>query len=452
MRFATEESRVWSDTAVSLPLGPNRAPVFCRTMAVIRPFRGLRFGNGAGELDALTAPPYDVISPAQRADYASRSAHNVVHLTLPEQRDDDRSKFVKYMRSAAALAEWRRNGTLVPESAPAIYRYTQSFSLPRIPNAFHRTKIIALIKTEPYEKGVVLPHEQTFPKHKEDRMRILEATRAHLECIFGLYEDPTGEVLTKVRNAPVAGEARAHSDEGVDHVLEPIVDEVAVAAIVHALADKKVWIADGHHRYETAVAFRENLGDKDGLVAEDFMMMALCSLSDPGLVLLPTHRALRGSGLSREDVIARLSPDFEIVDRPNVELMDAIEAKGKGSFGIAFAGGSGIVASPKNADALIASIESDGSLDLKSLDVTILHRVILERALGIAGLDKISYTRDPEEAVTWAEEGAISFLMTPPTVEDMKIIALGGEKMPQKSTYYFPKILSGLVMWSLNDF
>ena len=424
-------------------------------MADIRPFRGLRFAAPAGDLDTLTAPPYDVISAEEREVFAARNPHNVVHLTIPEQKADDRSKYVKYMRSGALLAEWQREGFLAVEPQPAIYRYTQTFSLPGIENAFHRTKIIALIKVEPYEKGVVLPHEQTFPKHKEDRMRILESTRAHLECIFGLYEDPTGEVLSTVAAAPSSGKFACHSDEGVDHVLEPIVDADANAKISALLSDKKVWIADGHHRYETAVAFRERLGEQPGIVAEDFMMMALCSLSDPGLVLLSTHRTVKDLNIGPESLTAKLSGLFDCQSIANADIAAALAAEKEDdqrAFGIACAGGVGLLLTPLDDAELIGRIQSDDSQELKSLDVSILHRVIFEQLLDIQGLDRIAYTRDPNEAVEWAEAGATSFLMNPPSVEDMKVIALGGEKMPQKSTYYYPKILSGLVMWCLNDF
>ena len=423
-------------------------------MAVIRAFKGLRFDSGVGSLDEVTAPPYDVISEAQRNELAHRNVHNIVHLTLPENRPDDRSKYVKYMRSGAALAEWRRDKVLVPEQKPAIYRYTQTFCIPGSTETLSRTKIIALIKTEPYENGVVLPHEQTFPKHKEDRMRILEATRAHLECIFGLYEDPAGEILSAIRSAPVSTEVIAHSEDGIDHVLEPITDGDAIQQLVSGLVDKKVWIADGHHRYETAVAFREKIGPKDGPIAEDFMMMALCSLSDPGLVLLPTHRTVRGIELSRDELISKVSPYFKIQDSTADELVNQIEAihrVGTRAFGIACAEGCFVI-TPNDDRTLIDLIKTDDSQNLKTLDVSILHRVIFEKCLDVQGLDRISYTRDANEAISWATSDAVSFLMNPPSVEDMKIIALGGEKMPQKSTYYFPKILSGLVMWSLNDF
>lgn len=425
-------------------------------MASIRPFAGLRYKAEPGQLDKLTAPPYDVLSPAERDEYAARDPHNVVHLTLPEQKSDDRSKFIKYARSAALLTAWRNEGVLGKEPGPAFYRYTQHFNVPGGQTAFSRTSLIALIKVEPYGAGVVLPHEQTFPKHKEDRLRILEATRAHLECIFGLYEDPNAEVLKAVLDAPASAAAKAESDDGVCHLLEPITAETVLAKLTGMLRDKKVWIADGHHRYETALAFRENLGPRDGLIPEDFMMMALCSISDPGLVLLPTHRILRSTHREKAEILERLSSLFELHATPNEQLMPRIEAlrlKGTRAFGLAFAGGAGFVLTERQKDSVLAVNTTEESISLKELDVTVLHTVILEALLGVSGLEQISYTRDAAEAIRAVDEGAaVSFLMNPPSVDDMQKIALGGEKMPQKSTYYFPKILSGLVIWSLNDF
>ncbi|MFI5384492.1 MAG: DUF1015 domain-containing protein [Fimbriimonadales bacterium] len=425
-------------------------------MATIRPLRGLRYTIKAGPLDKLTAPPYDVLSPAERDSYAVRSPFNVVHLTLPESHPDDRSKYVKYARSAAHLAEWRRENVLVPEDQPAFYRYTQRFRIPHTPDLLKRTALIALIKTEPYEKGIVLPHEQTFPKHKEDRLRILEATRAHLECIFGLYEDPARSIHAAITSSPAGDPVETDSDDGVHHLLEPISDPRAAQQLSRMLEDKKVWIADGHHRYETACTFREALGARDELIAEDFMMMALSSMSDPGLVLLPTHRVLARLPISRDDLLATLAGYFDIRETPSSRLMPSIEEAhrdGHTAFGLAIEGGRGFLLTAIDSAGLAAMVPGDHSEALKKLDVSILHGVIFDQLIGLQGLDAITYTRDSHEATKLANEGAAaSFLMNPPTVEDMRTIALGGEKMPQKSTYYYPKILSGLVIWSLNDF
>ncbi len=425
-------------------------------MAEIRPFRGLRFSPSAGKLQDLTAPPYDVLSQEERDEYALRNAHNVVHLTLPEQHSDDRSKYVKYARSAARLAEWRRDGALELEARPAFYRYRQTFSIPGSHDPLVRTAIIALIKTEPYEKGVVLPHEQTFPKHKEDRLRILEATRAHLECIYGLFEDPDAAIFQAIDAAPVASSVEIITDDAVKHVLEPIVDEAACAELERLLADKKVWIADGHHRYETACTFRAALGERDGQVAEDYMMMALSSMSDPGLVLLPTHRILENHPLNKEALRETLAQHFEIEEIQSRNVMDVLEklgAEGKTVFGAVFEGGEGWVLTAKDPETLQAMIDGGGSKELNRLDVSVLHKVILEKLMDIEGYEGIAYTRDARHAIRAVDGGApVAFLMNPPTVEDMRQVALGGEKMPQKSTYYYPKLLSGLVVWSLADF
>lgn len=422
-------------------------------MATVRPFRGLRFEGVAGAISDVVAPPYDVISPEQRDDLARRNEHNVVRLTLPEQEPDDRSKFVKYARSAARLEEWRRNGTLVLEDAPSFYRYTQTFRVPSQSATFSRTKLVTTIKVEPYSKGVVLPHERTFPKHKEDRMRVLEATRSHLECIFGLFEDDDQAVHGMIAGAAATSLNDFTTEDGIRHVFERIDDPVTCAAIAEALDPKRVWIADGHHRYETALAFRENLGPRDGLIAEDFMMMALCSITDPGLVLLPTHRILKSMPVGTDELRTRLAGHFSVEECPNAELVEKIASGTGRAFGIALPGGTGLVARTEDIDGLAGQIEGEGGTSLKRLDVSVLHGFIFAKLLGLTGHEFFGYTRDDEEAVRSVEEGApAAFLMNPPSVQDMRDVAAAGDFMPQKSTYYYPKLLSGLVMWSLKDF
>lgn len=426
-------------------------------MATIRPLRGLRFNKDVGDLADIVAPPYDVISTEDREELAAQNPYNVVRLTLPESETDDRSKFVKYARSASRLEEWRREGHLQLEERPSFYRYTQVFTIPGVPTPITRTSLIVLIKVEPYANCVVLPHEQTFPKHKEDRLRILEATRSHLECIFGLYEDEDGSTHHSVVDAQGDKLAEITTSDSTHHTLERIDEAEDVAKIVQELSDKKLWIADGHHRYETALSFREMQGDKDGLIAEDFMMMAICSISDPGLVLLPTHRILNQLPVDREGLKARLSEHFEVTETPNNELMATIDKLAQDkltrAFGVALPGGNGLVAVTKDIEALARQIDGPGSQNLKQLDVSILHSFIFAKLLGLTGHDFFGYTRIEQEALDSVEEGAAAaFLMNPPTVDDMRTIALGGDFMPQKSTYYYPKLLSGLVMWSLKDF
>lgn len=430
--------------------------VHFRHMAKIRPFHGLRYSAKAGDLHRLVAPPYDVISSSERDQLAAQSPHNVVALTLPEQNDDDRSKFVKYARSASRLQEWRQTGFIAAESEPAFYRYRQTFTVPGDSQVHERVALITLIKVEPYENGVVLPHEQTFPKHKEDRLRILEATRSHLECIYGLFEDDTKQIFSEITAAPATGVADVTTPDGVRHIIEVITDQSTIESIQAHIAPKRVWIADGHHRYETALAFRQSIGGGSQEIAEDYMMMALSSIADPGLLLLPTHRILKRCPVDAAELRQRMASRFNVSDCENSKLIAAIaaiEQSGKHAFGIALPGGNGFVAEVGDLDAMTAQVPGSGSQRLKQLDVTLLHEVIFDQLLGLTGLDFFDYTRDPQEAIDAVENGApASFLMNPPTVDDMREIAIGGEKMPQKSTYYYPKILSGLVVWALEDF
>lgn len=424
-------------------------------MATLRAFRGLRYTDHAGPIESLVAPPYDVISPEMRAELAGQNNHNVVHLTLPESKDDDRSKFVKYARSAATLAEWRRDGSMALEVHPSLYRYSQSFTIPGSSETFTRTQLMALIKVEPYENGVVLPHEQTFPKHKEDRLRILEATRAHLECIYGLFEDPDRSVHDLITAAPIA-KSVSFSSDSVGQKLEVIDDAATIQGLIENLADKKVWIADGHHRYETAVHYRSLQGNKPGMIAEDYMMMALSSMSDPGLVILPTHRIVANLPCSEQELETKIRSKFNVQKVGNGQLLEKlgqIDQNETRGIGIALPSGMGLFCTLDRPEDVVGWIDGEGSERLKMLDVSILHHVIFEQILGLSGLDFFSYTRDPEEALAAVKNGSdAAFLMNPPTVEDMRLIALGNEKMPQKSTYYYPKLLSGLVMWSLGDF
>jgi uncharacterized protein (DUF1015 family) len=425
-------------------------------MATIRPFQGLRFTPDAGPLAELVAPPYDVVTPEQREALAEKNKHNVVHVTLPKSEDGERSKFVKYTRSAATVEEWRRQGIVAPEDQPALYRYRQRFTVPGSGQTYERTTLVALIKVEPYENGVVLPHEQTFPKHKTDRLRLLEATRSHLECIYGLIEDMNEAVYKTLVDAPAELVGSVPTDhEGIEHDFERITDASSIATLIELLEPKKVWIADGHHRYETALAFKESnkAGDDD---AESYMMMAFSSISDPGLVLLPTHRILKELPVEPDEFKTKLEEFFKVQDAPNDELLEKLKdhrSDKVAAFGVALKGGQGFFAYTDRKDELADKVQVEGSQDLKRLDVNILHGFIFSRLLGLTGTDFFGYSRNPDDALASVENDAVAaILMNPPTVDDMRQVALGGERMPQKSTFYYPKLLSGLVMWQLKDF
>lgn len=426
-------------------------------MATIRPFIAQRYSPEAGTLVSLVAPPYDVISEAERQKLAAKSQYNAVWLTLPEGSPEDRSKFVRYGRSSTRLAAWRRNGILVVDELPAFYRYKQTFFDPVEERERDRACFICLLKTEPYEKGVVLPHEQTFPKHKEDRLRLLEATRSHLECIFGLYLDEDQHGKESVSLAEWLPVAKLKTDDGIRHELEMCIGEDSIARIIEAMREERIWIADGHHRYETARAFRESLGEKDGEVAEDYILIGLTSMKDPGLALLPTHRIVNNFPINRNEAMARLETFFNVRNLANNMLLEAVRslaADDTRAFGIVLPGETGVLATLDRPQQALEWIEREGSDRLKMLDVTILHDVIFAKAFGIGNQDSIEYTRDANEAISIVEPSSDKFavIMNPPSVDDMRRIAEAGERMPQKSTYYYPKLLSGLVYWSMSDF
>lgn len=426
-------------------------------MAEIRSFQALRYTDDAGRLESLVAPPYDVISPEMRAELGARSEYNIVWLTLPESLPDDRSKFVKYGRAASRLSEWRRDGILAADLEPGVYRLEQRFVNPLDGLQRVRMAVITLLKLEPYERGVVLPHEQTFPKHKEDRLRLLEATRAHLECIFGLVEDDDRRLVKLMEVAPFAPIADVMTDDGITHSLARCTDEEAIRELQRYMSRVRVWIADGHHRYETALKFREALGEQPALIPEDFILIALSSMKDPGLALLPTHRIVTGFTTPLAEAKVRLETYFNTRRMGNDELADAVKelvSPKVRAFGIVLPGQTGLLATLDDPSVALKLVEGTGSNLLKMLDVTILHEIILKRCFGIEGLDRVEYTRDAHEAVRRVESSVdtMAVLTNPPSVEDMRRIAEAGEKMPQKSTYYYPKLLSGLLMWSLSDF
>jgi len=355
-------------------------------MAVVKPFRALRYDEAAaGPLETLVAPPYDVISPEQRDELRARSPHNVVRLTLPDSEDE----------AARALEEWRRQGVLV-EEPPAVWALEQEYVGP---DGVARTRfgLVASLKVEPYETGTVLPHERTHRGPKEGRLRLLRATRVQLEPIFLLYDGA----------APVERPDRA-PDLEVEGASLWRIDEPSV---VRAFDGKQLLIADGHHRYETAVAFHE----EEGTPASAQMLVVLVSTDDPGLEIFPTHRVFSAG--------RRLDGEREPAADPEAAL-----------------------AALDNGRPAVVEVTRDGAEIVRgepgSLDVQLVD------SLGHEG---IAYTPDAAEAQRLVREGeaAVAYLMRPTRIEDVFAYARRGEVLPQKTTYFFPKLISGLLFHPL---
>jgi uncharacterized protein (DUF1015 family) len=405
-------------------------------MAETQPLRALHYDlSAAGPLDRLVAPPYDVIDPAQRRQLATQSPFNVVAIDLPDGEPDP------YRHAAELLRQWRRDGVVVQDSDPSLWALTQTFIGP---DGAARTRhgFFCKVRLTDYGPGLVRPHERTHPAAKEDRLRLMRATRANLSPIFSLFRDPEGaawSALEPSTESPPWGEVT--DPEGTIHRLWRITDQAAIARAQEALARVELLIADGHHRYETARTYAEEIG---GEGEHRYVLMCLVSMSDPGLAIFPTHRLVGG---------------LDDTHRGRLEeaLRTEFEADGSGSrdlpgFGLLERGQDGVrdlhLASPEIADRALAG-HSDS---YRRLDTAVLEKLVLEDALGFTEDDishqrGLGYARDLSQARALLGTGEydLAFLMRPTPVEQVEAIAAAGETMPPKSTYFYPKLPSGLL-------
>jgi uncharacterized protein (DUF1015 family) len=415
-------------------------------MAEVKPFRGVRYTLERPEQAAdVICPPYDVISPAMQAQLLARSESNVVRLELPIDEPSDDGANNRYTRAAALYRQWQQSGVLAKDDSPSIYLYGQRYFVDGKPQ--ERLGLLGALKVEPYEAGVVLPHEQTFPKHKEDRYRMLTAAQAQFSPIFGLYSAPEKSVRTELdRWAATPPIAIAPDPEGVEHRLWAIDDPAFARWAAEVFAGRQVFIADGHHRYETALRYRNErraAAPDAPLAAHDHVMTFLVEMDDPGLVLLPTHRLLRN--------LPNPAPGRAMLEKLfqwETTTVDAALNLQHHQIGLLLSDGSAhrlTLRDPKALDAF----DTEHSEGWRDLDVAILHRLVLEEGYRLTDTTQITYTRDPQEAVQRVQTGefAAAFLLPPPRVEELKIVAGAGDRMPEKSTYFWPKAMTGLVIY-----
>jgi uncharacterized protein (DUF1015 family) len=358
-------------------------------VAEVKPFRAVRYGGRAGPLETLTAPPYDVISPREREELAARSRHNVVHLTLSA----DEAEAGRLWRA------WRGDGTLTEAGEPGFWWLSQDYVGPD-GVARAREGLVAALRVEPYEKRVVLPHERTHRGPKEGRLRLLREVRAQLEPLFFLYE-----------GAPPA--ARPDREPEVD-VEGARLWRLPPDRIADAFADRQLLIADGHHRYETALAYHDEAGTPESA----YVLAVLVSLDDPGLMIFPTHRLF-------EQEPGEQLPTEEQIPNPEAALSALAD-----------------VPADRAAAVLYREGRAELAVDGHELDVRLVDRL---------GHEGISYTPDWREAVRAVDAGeaAVAVLMRPTRIEDVFAVAQRGETMPQKSTYFYPKLVSGLLFLPL---
>lgn len=422
-------------------------------MATIRPFRPLRYNPALiGDLSRVVAPPYDVIGEAKRAELYDRSPLNVVRLILNRESDP-------YAAAATDFARWREEKVLVQERRPSLAYYVENFRLPDGTEA-ERSGILGAVRLEPFSSGKIRPHERTFSRAKEDRMKLMSACRANLSPIFGMYAGHEAAMeparAWAARRQP---EIDLVDDVGERHRVWLLDDPRVTTDIAGALVDAEIVIADGHHRYETALAYAEARRSEPGADPEaphNFILMYLASMSDPGLRILPTHRVLRGVEGTRADRIDELLRRHFQVQAFGREQADEFlaalqQAPANGSLGVGLAAtGQLLVATVLDA-ALIERYAPDLAPVVRELDVAVLDTVLLRGLLGIdptaeAQAGRVIYTHDDREALAALDQGAEAvFFMKPPRMEDLLAVAAAGEVMPQKSTYFYPKLLSGLV-------
>jgi uncharacterized protein (DUF1015 family) len=394
-------------------------------MAVVSPFRALRYDPArVGDLAAVVAPPYDVISPAQQDALYDRSPYNVVRLILP--RESERAE-----AAAATLRAWMASGVLVRDPAPALYFYSQEFSL-KDGSRHRRDGVLCRLGLEEFGTGVVRPHERTFPGPKADQLALLRATAAYLSPIFGLYARPR-ERLRDV--AGVAGEPLIEivRDHGEVHRVWRVDDAAAVARVSAALAPETIFIADGHHRYETALACRT----ERGAAGPRSILAFISNMEEEGLLVLPTHRLLRVPlPLAPADFEERLRECF------TVEPVRPGTPRPAGAIDVVLPDRRLRLRARAAAAACVAHLPAS----VRGLDVALLHGAILEPMLG-AGSRDLDFTHDDDEAVEAVASGrsTAAFLLNPPTVAAVRAVCLAGELMPEKSTYFYPKLASGLV-------
>jgi uncharacterized protein (DUF1015 family) len=419
---------------------------------VIAPFRALTYAPRLRPaLDRLVAPPYDVLSEEQRSRLIARHDNNVVHVDLPRPSADGDS----YAVAARLLGRWIRDRVLVRDAAPALYACEQRYRRPSGGEATRRG-FFARLTLEPFGSGSVLPHERTLDEPRLDRQHLLAATRTHLSAVFLLHADPGGDVAAAV-SSTMDGETflEARDDDGTASRVVRIADRERVDFITRGLQDQWALIADGHHRYESALAYRDERR-AEGRRDAEHVLAYFCSLQDRGLAIFPIHRLVHSlSGFDETDFMARLAPLFEVARADGADALRrdlAALSKRPGVFGLVLPGESHWIARWKEGEGLARPELAPVPEALRRLDVVLLHRLLLEGVLGItpeaqARKTNLDYVKDDKSVFERVAGGQaqIGVLMNPTRIEQVIEVTRAGSRLPQKSTYFFPKVLNGLV-------
>lgn len=463
-----DSSLVTSDRIQNPPVPPAPTDNNVTKLADVAPFRGLRFNQSMiGDLSQVVSPPYDIISPDEQLRYHNKHARNAIRLDFSLDQPGDDASNNRYTRAAQTLKAWLEDGVLLPESEPAVYCLREEYLAQNGVTAT-RNGLIALVRLTDFAEGIVLPHEETASGPKQDRLNLMEATEANLSPIFCTYQDDDGAIAATLAPALSAPADISLTDEaGTRHSLWVVDEEQVCNEISEAFSGKTLYIADGHHRYETALAYRDARRDADGPGPEqpyDYMMIYLSSMEEAGRSIFPIHRFV--SGLSPETMSglqAALAESFTITelpdageDRQQLMLTMMAENSDRNLYGMYLREtGAYYVLVARKPRPMIGSAELGRSAAYRSLDVAVLDRVILSDILGIreGGPNATATVRfvertDKALAETAGLDFQVAFFVNPTTIEEIKAVSEAGEKMPQKSTYFYPKPLTGLVFRS----
>jgi len=410
-------------------------------MADVVPFHGLRFDEAkAGPLSELISPPYDVISDAQRDALYARSPFNVVRLEEGKEEPADGASNNKYTRAKASLEEWLGTGILKIDPSPAFYLHDHYFIVGG--ERVRRRGFLGALRLYQEGRGIVRPHERTFPKAKTDRLKLLRATRTNTSPVFGMYADDKGTVAKALEAWMVRGPARLVADARVGderHLLWALDDRPVAEKLTAALKDQRVYIADGHHRYETGLAYLKEEIDAVKIDFDEdtahFTLAYLCALDDPGLRIFATHRVVRGANAAID----------EIVPRNFIASPIGRDALGDGQPGI-------VLVRDGRFTALVPKAELDLSAmpeSWRTLPVAQAEELLVEPARKLGG--EVTYEHDADKAIAAATSGVTTVLLRPVDAQTLKKVADSWERLPQKTTYFYPKAPAGLVLRPLGD-
>lgn len=427
-------------------------------MAQIKPFKGFRYNLSKVKPEDVITLPYDKINPSLQDDYYARSPYNLVRILLGKEEPNDNETQNKYLRAKEFLAKWQKEKVLLQEKRDAIYLYDQHYTVPGTQLHRVRRSFIALTKLEDFESGGVRPHEKTLSKPKQDRIRLLQSTEAHFGLIFMLYDDPSKKISQSL------GQLASHhapidfvDDQQVRNRLWVISDPDVIAQVQAVMKDKTLLIADGHHRYETALAIKKEKESQADASRFEYAMMAFVNLNEEGLTVLPTHRLVKNQPhLDKEDILKKCESFFNVSSSSNSdELFQRLE-KEPHAFGAYFQDQTFYCLSLKEKNGIENILKLGVRPEVAKLDVTLLHRLILEGVLQltpekIAMGEVLGYCRDKQMALREVNEGKsqVAFFINPTKVKEVQEVCLAGEVLPQKSTDFYPKLLSGMVVHKL---